>query len=268
MTNFQISKLLLGCLVVLPALAWAGTPAVSSAGGAGKDWTSPTLGVMKWIPEGTFSMGSPSSETGRNGDETQHRVTLTEGYWMMEHEVTQGEWLAVMGTNPSYFSACGGTCPVEQVSWDDAVAFAKAVSKRDGETYRLPTEAEWERAARGGRAGEVYAGGNEVGAVGWTKENSGASTHEVCQKQRNGYGLCDMTGNVWEWASDLNAAAYPGTTTGTTTDPTGASAGSYRVFRGGSWDDDAAGARVAYRVESSPVSRGYFLGLRLARTGS
>ena len=255
-------------LLLAGAVVLAGGGALVVAGVAppplapAADFSSPSVGVMKWIPAGTFSMGSPSSESGRSADETQHSVTLTKGYWMMEHEVTQGEWEEVMGTNPSEFTACGATCPVELVSWDDAVAFAEKASVRDGETYRLPTEAEWERAARGVREGEMYAGGNDLAAVGWTSENSGDTTHPVCKKQRNGYGLCDMTGNVWEWTSDWYAAAYPGTTT----DRVGAPAGSVRVFRGGSWDDVPANARVANRSGNTPGVRWYGLGVRLVRS--
>ena len=246
------------------AAAKAAAPALAAAFRAlepGSDGESP-FGAMKWIPAGTFSMGSPSSEAGRDDNETQHQVTLTKGYWMMEHEVTQGEWLAVMGTNPSHFTACGPTCPVEMVSWDDAVAFAKAASKRDRVKYKLPTEAQWERAARGGRTGEVYAGGNELRAVGWTKENSDSKTHGVCQKQRNGYGLCDMSGNVLEWTLDWYDKAYPGTTT----DPVGAPSGSARVIRGGSWVNESALARVANRSWSAPGNRGSNLGVRLVRS--
>ena len=226
------------------------------------DFRSPTFGPMKWIPPGTFTMGSPSSEPSRSDDETQHSVTLTKGYWLMEHEVTQGEWQAVMGSNPSYFTACGPTCPVEQVSWDDAVAFAKKASARDGVTYTLPTEAQWEYAARGGRTGELYAGSNEATSVGWIGDNSGSTTHAVCGKARNGYGLCDMTGNVWEWTSD----GY-GDYGGSATDPKGAATGSFRVFRGGSWIISAQFARVAFRFGYVPSHRVLSLGFRLSRTG-
>jgi formylglycine-generating enzyme required for sulfatase activity len=224
-----------------------------------RDWTSPTLGTMKWIPAGTFTMGSPESEAGRDSDEVQHRVTLTKGYWLMEHEVTQGEWQAVMGSNPSGFSSCGPTCPVEQVSWNDAVEFAKRVSARDGVAYRLPTESEWEYAARGGQS-SVYAGSNEATSVGWIWDNSGRKTHRVCEKQRNGYGLCDMTGNVWEWTADWYGD-YP---SGSVTDPQGASSGSDRVYRGGGWGGSAQGARVAFRGRYGPARRFDGLGFRLA----
>ena len=240
------------------AKAWLGR---AGKGSSGRDWTSPTFGTMKWIPAGSFLMGSPASEVGRLDDEgPQHRVTLTKGYWMMEHEVTQGEWQAVMGSNPSFFSACGASCPVERVSWDDAVAFARRASARDGVTYALPTEAQWEYAARGGGAG-VYAGGNDAGAVAWTVEYRGGMTHPVCQKARNGYGLCDMSGNVREWTADVKGTY----SSGALTDPRGPASGWYRVRRGGGWCDGPQYARVAnrdYYGEGQPAC----LGLRLSRT--
>ncbi len=232
----------------------------------GRTWESPTLGTMKWIPPGTFTMGSPETEAGRFFDEPQHSVTLSNGFLLMEHEVTQGEWQAVMGSNPSNFTACGATCPVEQVSWDDAVAFAQKASERDGVEYTLPTEAQWEYAARGGRTTgweTLYSGSDEATSVGWIDDNSENTTHAVCGLSRNGYGLCDMTGNVWEWTLD----GY-GDYAGSATDPTGASAGSYRVNRGGSWDYSAQDARVAFRGRSDPTLRNLNLGFRLSRTGT
>jgi formylglycine-generating enzyme required for sulfatase activity len=236
--------------------------AAGLAGAEGSDWTSPTLGTMRWIPPGTFTMGSPDSEAGRDSNEVQHQVTLTKGFWMMEHEVTRGEWEVVMGSNPSGIFSCGPTCPVETVSWSDAVEFAKRASARDGVAYRLPTESEWEYAARGGQE-TVYAGSNEATAVGWIYANSGSKTHPACQKGQNGYGLCDMTGNVWEWTSDWDGA-YP---SGSVSDPAGASSGSYRVYRGGGWHDSGQVARVADRGGLDPALRLDDLGFRLARTG-
>jgi formylglycine-generating enzyme required for sulfatase activity len=236
-----------------------------------------SLGKLVRIPAGSFTMGSPASESGRDSDENPVSVRLTTSYLMMESEVTQGMWQAVMGNNPSSFSGCGSSCPVEQVSWLDAVAFANAVSAREGlrpayqvsgesvswdrsaNGYRLPTEAEWEYAARGGQS-YVYAGSNSVDAVAWYGANSGSTTHPVCQKQRNGYGLCDLTGNVWEWTWDW----YGGPLTGGT-DPQGSASGSSRVNRGGSWDYFASNVRVANRRSNSPGNRNDYLGFRLVR---
>jgi formylglycine-generating enzyme required for sulfatase activity len=219
-----------------------------AAAPAPADWTSPTLGVFKGVPGGTFMLGNT-------------QVTLSRGFWVMEHEVTQGEWQAVMGGNPSEFSSCGRDCPVENVSWEDAQGFVSAVSRRDGVSYRLLTEAEWEWAARGG-ASFAYAGSDNLDAVGWYGGNSGHTTHPVCRKQRNGYGLCDMSGNVWEWVADWYGG-YPG---GAVTDPTGAPSGSYRVIRGGRWSGDPSYARVANRGVNAPSDRFNALGFRLSRS--
>ncbi len=232
-------------------LVMAGEVAVVS----GSDWTSPTLGKMKWIPAGTFTMGSSEGYS----DETPHQVTLTRGFWLMEHEVTQGEWQAVMGRNPSYFKDCGATCPVEEVSWYSVQTYIQKVSTRDGVTYQLPTEAQWEYAARGGEA-YIYAGSNHLDAVGWYDSNSGRQTHPGCQKLRNGYGLCDMSGNVFEWVQD-RYGTYPGSTSDYVNNR---SVGS-RVFRGGSWLLNPSLARVANRGRFAPGSRLTILGFRLAR---
>ncbi len=235
--------------------------AAAEPGRVAQNWTSPTFGTMQWIPAGTFMMGSPAWNVFALGDESHHRVTLTKGFWLMEHEVTQGEWQAVMGENPSSVKACGPTCPVEQVSWDDAVAFIERASARDGVTYALPTEAQWEYAARAGST-FTYAGSDTAVDVAWTSENAEGSTHPVCQKERNGWGLCDMSGNVWEWTAD-GYAAYP---SGAAVDPTGPNEGASRVLRGGSWADDPRLARVAFRTFVDPGFRYRYLGLRLSRT--
>jgi formylglycine-generating enzyme required for sulfatase activity len=228
------------------------------------------------IAPGTFMMGSPTGDEGRFDDENQHRVTITRAYCMKATEATQGEWQSVMGSNPSYFTNCGGNCPVERVSWEEAVGYANALSRREGlpecyagssfagldcAGYRLPTEAEWEFAVRAGTTGSRY--GN-LDSVAWYDENSGSATHPVGQKQPNAWGLYDMLGNVWEWTGDWYVAAYPGTVT----DPLGAGTGSNRVFRGGSLSSFARGARAAVRNDDAPGYRFGILGFRLSRTAS
>jgi formylglycine-generating enzyme required for sulfatase activity len=211
------------------------------------------------IPAGTFMMGSPDSEPGRNLDEgPQHQVTISKAFELQTTEVTQSQWQAVMGSNPSYFK--GPDLPVEQVSWDDAQAFiAKLNAKNDGYRYRLPTEAEWEYAARAGTTGP-YAG--DLGAMAWYAPNSGGTTHPVGTKTPNAWGLYDMHGNVMEWVQDW----YDGYSSSAVTDPVGPSSGSARVLRGGGWAYESQNCRSADRDSSSPDYRGGPLGLRLLRT--
>jgi formylglycine-generating enzyme required for sulfatase activity len=224
------------------------------------------------IEPGTFTMGSPPSEEGREADETQHRVTITRAYCMKATEVTQGEWQAVMGSNPSTFKNCGANCPVEQVTWDDAVGYANALSRREGlpecysgstftglgcEGYRLPTEAEWEYAARAGRKGSRY--GN-LDDVAWYGKNAGGTTHPVRLKQPNAWGVHDMLGNVFEWTGD-----WFGEYSGAASDPARAAVGSNRVVRGGSLGYEARFARAAFRLSQPGDMRYRDLGFRLVR---
>jgi formylglycine-generating enzyme len=242
-------------------------------------------------------------------------------FYIMEAEVTQGLWTEVMGSNPSEFSACGATCPVENVSWYDAVSFANALSRRDGleecyefrpqtytrckysecrhrpisprapfcphcgeprpaeavpdeskdpevlwteklscKGYRLPTEAEWEYAASGGEA-HAYAGSDTPGDVAWYGQNSGNRPHAVCGKERNAYGLCDMSGNVWEWVWD-SWGESPAEGTSNALAP----ASSQRVRRGGSWNLGSRYARIDLRTLNHPSFRGGYIGFRLSRS--
>jgi formylglycine-generating enzyme required for sulfatase activity len=222
------------------------------------------------IPSGTFEMGSPEDEKGRISiRETLHKVTLTQDFFMQTTEVTQGQWKAVMGENPSYFKNCGNNCPVEQVSWNDVQAFIKrlnAISK--GQQYRLPTEAEWEYAARAGSK-TAFANGDiqeklcdhdpNLDKMGWYCGNSKGKTHPVAQKQPNQWQLFDMHGNVWEWCSDY-FDEYPSEHV---TDPMGPVKGASRVVRGGSWVNDAGDCRSAIRSRVAPDDRGGYLGFRL-----
>ena len=214
-----------------------------------------------WIVPGTFVMGSPVSEDGRDSSEVIHTVTLTQGFWMSDHETTQREYQLVMESNPSNWK--GESLPVEKVSWSDAVAYCQKLTERERaagritaqQAYRLPTEAEWEYAARAGTAGARY---RELDAIAWHGGNSGSETHAVKQKTANIWGLHDMIGNVWEWCGDWYGD-YP---TGSVTDPTGPNSGSLRVIRGGGCSDDAGRARSAFRLRYVPGSRYFNLGFR------
>ena len=224
------------------------------------------------IPKGTFMMGSPESEQGRNENENQHEVTISKDYYLGVYEVTQAQYEKVMGKNPSYFQGAkvgneNADLPVENVSWDDTVEFCKRLSdlpeeKKAGRLYRLPTEAEWEYACRAGSK-TAYSFDDEEGLLpeyGWFKRNSSDRTHTVGLLEPNAWGLYDMHGNVWECCSD-RYGDYP---KGAVSDPSGPKEGSDRVSRGDSWYDVAASCRSALRFRIAPVVRYYFLGFRLA----
>jgi len=274
------------------------------------------------IEPGCFQMGSPANEPGRDDDEKRHRVCISRSYYLKSTEVTQGEWQDLMGNNPSHFKHCGSDCPVETVNWYEALAYCNALSRSEGLSecytlsgcggkkpgndmecekvrfsglscsgYRLPTEAEWEYAARAGTGTAIYTGSMEIkGAnnapaldpIAWYGGNSGVDykggigcsdwpekqrsssrcgTHRVSGKRANVWGLHDMLGNVWEWCWD-----WYGDYGGTATDPMGSDAGSYRVLRGGSWSNLAGNVRAALRFRRSPGFRNDYLGFRPARS--
>jgi formylglycine-generating enzyme required for sulfatase activity len=240
------------------------------------------------IPAGTFTMGDANGYD----DETPHQVTLTQGFELSVYEVTQEQYEAVMGTNPSFSK--GPQNPVEQVSWDDAVEFCRKLSalpaeKKAGYVYRLPTEGEWEYACRAGTTTEYSFGDSdsELGDYAWFGDNSGAQqidalniwntdqdnygkrlldnncrTHPVGEKKPNPWGLYDMHGNVWEWCQDWYGD-YP---SGSVTDPTGPASGYSRVLRGGSFDVRASIVRSAFRFNYQPDNRFLSSGFRPART--
>ena len=232
------------------------------------------------VPNGGFTMGSPTGEFGRNSDETQHSVTLTRDFWMAESEVTQRQYRNLMGSSPSIFK--GDELPVEQVSWFDAVAYCNVLSAKEKLTpcyqisgttvgwaeglnctgYRLPTEAEWEYAARL-PASKVYAGSDSVDGVAWYSANSGSTTHAVKTKTANDRGLYDLSGNVWEWVWDWYQSDYESLTS---TDPIGAVTSAARVFRGGAWNYTANNARAAHRSGNAPALRYEYLGFRIVRS--
>jgi len=246
-----------------------------------------------FVDDGAFMMGSPENVIRRDWrgrkDEDHHEVVITKGFFLMKHEVTQGEYQALMGNNPSKFSSCGPDCPVETVSWFDAIAYANALSEKQnlkpcysgsGDTinwdkscngYRLPTEAEWEYAARAGQSTE-YAGSDDVDSIGWFDDNSGSS-RPVGKKKPNAWGLYDMSGNVSEWVWDWKGDYQQGEGDRQyAVDPDGPFSNGFmsftsRVTRGGSSGSRyASDLRVANR-NSAPPARGFEdIGFRLART--
>ena len=218
--------------------------------------------TMIAVEGGTFSMGA-TSEQGSDADNDEkpvHSVALSD-YYIGETEVTQELWQAVMGSNPSRFGGYPKR-PVEQVSWNDCQEFIKKLNQLTGMNFRLPTEAEWEYAARGGNKskGYKYSGGNTIGNVAWYTDNSGSRTHDVKTKQANELGIYDMSGNVYEWCQDW----YGNYSSSSQTNPTGPSSGSLRVIRGGSWSISARYCRVSDRCNFYPDFRDDDLGLRLS----
>jgi formylglycine-generating enzyme required for sulfatase activity len=256
--------------------------------------TPPTPGYVR-IEPGVFTMGSPADELGHEDDETQHEVTLTRAFELKATEVTQAEWQALMGNNPSRFVRCGDDCPVETVSWYGAVGYCNALSAQQGlapcydaesnflgldcQGYRLPTEAEWEYAARAGTETAFYTGAitnlgceldPNLDAAGWYCGNAAPSSsrverpHPVGQKQPNAWGLYDMHGNVGEWVNDWSGEYPPGAAV----DPAGPASDedNFRVYRGGSWDDGARFARAANRDRFTRGDQSGSLGFRPARS--
>ena len=224
--------------------------------------------TMVAVQGGKFTMGA-TAEQGSDAHDSEkpaHQVTLS-GYSIGQTEVTQELWKAVMGSNPSYFSSRKGYTdnlqrPVECVSWNDCQTFINKLNQMTGMTFRLPTEAEWEYAARGGNRtrGFKYAGSNNLDDVAWYDSNSGSATHPVATKAPNELGLYDMSGNVYEWCQDW----WGSYSSGAQTNPTGPASGSFRVSRGGSWFYLARRCRVSNRYYGTPSDSGSRLGLRLA----
>ena len=216
---------------------------------------------MVKIKGGTFRMGATSEQSNYDNDEKPvHSVTLSD-YYMGETEVTQELWEAVMGSNPSRFMG-DNQRPVERVSWDDCQEFIKKLNQLTGKEFRLPTEAEWEYAARGGKysRGYRYSGSNNSDEVAWYDSNSGSKTHPVKTKKDNELGLYDMSGNVWEWCNDWWGCYQ----SNSQTNPTGPSEGESRVLRGGGWCYFDMGVRVSRRDYLTPGYRHIIIGLRLA----
>ena len=242
---------------------------------SGQDFTEDAWGInmkMIWVEGGDFMMGCTSEQGNCNSDEKNVRRVTVDGFYIGMLEVTQSQWEKVMGTsiyqqrnkaNSSWsMYGVGPDYPMYYVSWEEATEFCRLLSNKTGKTYTLPTEAQWEYAARGGKRsdGTKYAGSNMIDAVAWYTDNSGSSTHPCGTKRANALGIYDMSGNVWEWCKDWYSNSYASYDTN---NPTGPSSGSYRVFRGGSWYGSAAYCRVANRNDSSPGYRYHNLGFRV-----
>ena len=256
----------------------------------GENFTTPISSTvnlsMIWIKPGTFTMGSPGSELGRDSNEIRHQVTLTQGYWIGKYEVTQAQYAAVTGMYPSdkedngNYYGIGDQYPVFNVSWADAKAFCAKLTEQEkaagrlpaGYRYTLPTEAQWEYACRAGTTTALNSGKNlsakyecpEVDEVGWYKYNGDETSHPVGQKQPNAWGLYDMHGNVAEWCLDWYGD-YP---TEAVTDPVGPGTGNYRVYRGASYSSTGSWCRSAYRLCVFPTSSYNNLGFRVVLSES
>jgi formylglycine-generating enzyme required for sulfatase activity len=239
-----------GCPKAAPAPSTSAQAFTETVGTAG-------FGFVK-IPAGNFDMGS---NTGESDEKPVHNVRL-DGFYMGQTEVTQAQWREIMGSSPSYFKDCDN-CPVEQVSYKDIQTFLAKLNARTRQNYRLPTEAEWEYAAKGGQ-NYTYAGSNNIDEVAWHSGNSGSKTHEVMGKTRNGFGLYDMTGNVWEWCSDWYGSDYYNNSPAS--NPTGASSGSTRVIRGSGWNDVMTYSHTACRHNGKPAIFNFIGGFRLCRS--
>jgi len=236
----------------------------------GQTWTDPNTRMkFVWVPKGCFQMGSRLGD----GDEKPVHEVCVDGYWLGQTEVTQGQWKKLMRNNPAHFASNGGvfsdgdcddeTCPVEQVSWDDTQAFIRKLNAQSSKTYRLPTEAEWEYACRSGGKNQKYAGRNSANSAVWYEGNADRKTHPVGQKDGNGLGLYDMSGNVWEWVQDdYSDSAYR---SHGRHNPIYDAGGQDRVIRGGSWNDGASRSRCTARDDSTSDDSDYFLGFRLLR---
>lgn len=283
MTYFSRPRFLALCslgFVMFAALSF-----YSVQGAEPKEITN-SLGMkLTLIPAGSFQMGSPNSEEDRDDDEgPRHRVQLKQSFYLGVYEVTQSEYEQLIGSNPSYYSSEGGGSeqvrgkdtsrfPVESVSWEDAIEFCKKLSAKEGHTYRLPTEAEWEYACRAGTTTPFHFGSRLNGDKANVKGTSPYGTEEngpylkrpttVVSYSPNAFGLYDMHGNVWEWCQDWYETYYYRKSP--STDPTGPSSGSSRVLRGGSWLDGAHFVRSAGRIRNSPDYRYHHVGFRLVR---
>jgi formylglycine-generating enzyme required for sulfatase activity len=260
--------------LLFATLVFAGEDLQKRGLAGGGEYRSPVTGArFVLIPAGQFMMGSSPVEPQRHKDEMLHQVNISKPFYLQTTEVTQGQWKRVMGKNPSQFDRCGDDCPVETLSWNDVQAFIRKLNQMENaDRYRLPTEAQWEYAARAGTGTPFYTGR----CLGTDQANyNGSHDFSDCPKgdfrrrilrvgsfPPNAWGLYDMHGNVWEWVQDWYGD-YPSTVV---TDPVGPSSGTYRTLRGGGWGSNAGYCRSAVRFFYPPDFRYRYLGFRLAAT--
>jgi len=254
-------------------------PSAAMSRPSSSDTITNSIGMkLTLIPAGEFLMGSPADEADRSEDEgPQHTVRITKPFYMGVTEVTQGQWFEVMGTKPwagKEYVQEGDNYPAVYVSWEDAVEYCRKLIAKDGNSYRLPTEAEWEYACRGGTT-TAYSFGSSSGQLKdycWFEENAYSIrekyAHHVRMKQPNAFGLFDMHGNVWEWCDDVYDAKAYSSRSGTTSDPMSKSGSEYRVARSGSCGALSGSTRSAYRLRNQPVDRGSSFGFRVVRLPS
>lgn len=254
-TRLAVKVMAAALLALCATTTYAGE---AIAGGAA--FTDPdTTMEFIFVKGGCYKMGDTFG--GGDGDEKPVHEACVSDFYIGKFEVTQGEWEKMMGSNPSHFKK-GARYPVDQVSWNDAQEFLRKMNSRSGKRYRLPTEAEWEYAARSGGKSEKYAGFSDVPELdlyAWYDKNAGSSTHPVGEKKPNGLGLYDMTGNVYEWVQDWKANYSPPSRG----NPQGPSSGTYRVLRGGSWNSILRLLRATARNHHPPDSRLYSYGFRV-----
>ena len=257
----------LAAVVILFAAARLRAP---DTGHPSTAWTERVAGIeFVRIEAGTFTMGTPAAETGREPQEAPHVVTLSQAFYLGKFEVTQAQWTKVMGENPSEFKTCGPSCPVERVNFRDVEEFIRRLNASGEPGYRLPTEAEWEYACRAGGT-EAFGHSSSLssrdanidGAYPYNAPKGGSrtTTTPAGYFPPNAWGLFDMAGNVWEWTADPHCPYPPGPVT----DPVASCASDYRVIRGGSWKFDGNSARCGLRYTHRPQDLGYSVGFRLA----
>ena len=251
-----IALLLMGAFALCGVMAASAAPTAQFTNSIGMEFVL--------IPSGSFMMGSdPNFEEAHRDESPSHKVIISQPFYLGKYEVTQAQWLAVMGSNPSKFK--GRNNPVEMVSWHDTQEFIRRLNAQEGhERYRLPTEAEWEYAARAGTSTTYFFGDdkNALSRYAWYHENANEAPRPVGQKPPNAWGLYDVHGNVREWVQDWYGETYYANSPDT--DPKGPSSGKKRVDRGGSWGFNAVFCRSAFRGDVLPDARMGYLGFRLA----